>query len=125
MKKIFLMLAVTFILATSFNVCNAEYVYVTTNKGNIYLDTSSVKVVDPNPPYYYIGGHFINHDGNKVVNSFDVVLGYNWDTKETFSWQNGSWQRFNTYGESTGPRMNRKIADALFKIAYGQNFYGY
>lgn len=125
MKKIILMFAVTFIVATSFNICNAEYVYVTTNKGTIYLDTSSVRVGDYNPPYYQVGGHFILHDGNKVINSFDVILSYNWNTKETFSWQNGSWQRYNTYGESTGPRMNRKIADALFRIAYGQNFYGY
>jgi len=134
MKKI-LSALVLVIFAGIFNFCSAnryddspDYIFVTAgNMGYCYLYLPSVDVQEYNPPHYKIAGHFIHYgglDGKTLTNIYKTIR-YNWYTKETFQLENGSWKKSDVNGEIQPVRQNRKFADALFRAAYGMDFYGY
>ena len=134
MKKILLVFAICIL---SVNFCSADpyknnpnYYFVTAGQmGNYYLYLPSVDVQEYNPPHYQIAGHFIHYggmDGETLTNIY-TTLRYNWYTKETFSLKNGYWVKDEVRDnlDSQPVRQNRKFADALFRAAYGMDFYGY
>ncbi|MBR1646785.1 MAG: hypothetical protein IJ685_08415 [Selenomonadaceae bacterium] len=100
------------------------YVFVTTVQGTIYLDLRTVNVHDYNPPYYQIAGYFVWVNGDKE-RRYEVVINYNWDKKETYHRGDGYWIKDRIEPENVYSRSNRKMADALFRAAYGMDFYGY
>lgn len=133
MKKIFTVLTVALIVTFTANLCAAydydndpNYVFVTTANGGIYLNLRTVNVHDYNPPHYQIAGWFVWTNGNKE-RQFEVVIRYNWNSKETFHREEGYWRKdiISDNIDSLGVRRNRQMADALFRAAYGMNFYGY
>ena len=136
MKKI-LSALVFAICILSVNFCSADpysnnpnYVFVTAGQmGYYYLYRPSVDVQEYNPPHYQIAGHFIHYggmDGRTLTNIYKT-LRYNWYTKETFHLENGYWVKdiVRDNLDSQPVRQNRQFADALFRAAYGMNFYGY
>ena len=109
---------------------NPKYIFVTAGQmGYYYLYLPSVDVQEYNPPHYQIAGHFIHYGGmdGKTLRNIYRTLRYNWYTKETFSLQNGYWEKDKVRDnlDSQPVRQNRQFADALFRAAYGMNFYGY
>lgn len=134
MKKFFS----AFILLTLcgiFNFCSAytpydgnpDYIYIGTyGSGGFayYLYVPSIDVQEYNPPHYQIEGKFLSvfHHGEGSANSYYETIRYNWYMKETFKLNDrGYWEKENTDGEIG--RYNRKRANALFRAAYGMNFY--
>ena len=108
---------------------NPNYEYVFTHRGaTSYLDLRTVNVHEYNPPYYQIEGTFV-HVTNKgpgqkdVVWSTSCVKRYNYDCKETYSMQNGVWQKDNVSNDSYVALSHKAFANALFRAAYGMNFY--
>ncbi|MBR5913396.1 MAG: hypothetical protein IKZ58_03395 [Selenomonadaceae bacterium] len=137
MRKIIFM-AVLAIAAMTFNICSAndydnnpDYTYViTANQGTYYLNIKTLDVVKYRPPQYQIAGSFIHvspqSDGTEKVTSRYVLLMFDFDSKEVFNKDTyGNWEKSNTEGETTNAKVNRKFADALFRAAYGQDFFGY
>lgn len=133
MKKILAIIVFLMIIITSSNLCSAyerneydnspHYIFVTTSQGHIYLDLRTVNVHDYNPPHYQIAGEFIWVNGDRE-RRFEVVIRYNFDTKETYGRRDGYWTKSDVNGDSNIQKNNRKIADALFSAAYGMDFYG-
>ena len=123
---VMLMMIMIFVGICSANTCanNSHYIFVTTSQGAIYLDLRTVNVQDYNPPYYQIAGDFVRVNGDDE-HKFEVVVRYNWETKETYHLNKGYWTKDVVKGETTNSRNNRKVADALFIAAYGMDFYGY
>ena len=134
MKKILSVLVLA-ICILSVNFCladpyenNPKYIFVTAGQmGYYYLYLPSVDVQEYNPPHYQIAGHFIHYGGmdGKTLTNIYTTLRYNWYTKETFYLDNGYWRKSYTEGSSLAAERERKFADALFRAAYGMNFYGY
>ncbi len=136
MKKIFTALTVALIVTFTANLCAANrydndpnYVFVTAAQGSIYLSTRSIDVQEYNPPHYQIAGTFVWTNGERE-DWFSVAIRYNWYTKETFSRdKNGYWQKDEIANPNDGglgaSGRERKFADALFRAAYGMDFYGY
>jgi len=105
-----------------------DYIFVTTGQmGVYYLYLPSVDVQEYNPPHYQISGHFIHYGGldGKTLTNIYITLRYNWYTKETFQLKNGYWEKADVSGDYQPVRQNRQFADALFRAAYGMDFYGY
>ena len=134
MKKFLSLIVFWTMMITSANLCSAYesneydnspyYVFVTTSQGQIYLDLRTVNVHDYNPPHYQIAGDFIWVRGDNE-RRFEVVIRYNWDKKETYGRKDGYLTKDRIEYEDTNSRNNRKMADALFRAAYGMDFYGY
>ena len=141
MKKFLSAALIALVVTFAANVCAAydydndsDYVFVTTGQqGSYYLSLKSIDVQEYNPPHYQIAGTFVHvyglGDGRKE-RWFSVIKRYNWYTKETFGRdENGYWRKEeignrNDNGLGAGAR-ERKMADALFRAAYGIDFYGY
>lgn len=133
MKNFLAIIVFLMMIIISSNLCSAyerneydnspHYIFVTTSQGRIYLDLRTVNVHDYNPPHYQIAGEFIWVNGDKE-NRFEVVIRYNFDTKETYGRRDGYWTKSDVNGDSNIQKNNRKIADALFSAAYGMDFYG-
>ena len=132
MKK-FLSALVFVIICGIFNFCSADtaydydsnYIFIDKQGSggySTYLYVPSVYVQEQNHPYYMIFGRFVTIGGRKTISEQwkDISIGYNWDIKAIF--ENGQ-IRMDT--EGTFGRFYRRMADALFLVAYGQNFYGY
>ena len=134
MKK-FLSAVVFAICILSVSFCSADtyknnpnYVYVTMNHGeNYYLYLPSLNVQEYNPPHYKIkvkfvcvGDEYRNYSAREVY----VVRRYNWYTKESF-WltKEGNWQKDDVHSEASNSYYAKKIANAIFRAAYGMNFY--
>ena len=95
-----------------------------------YLYVPSIDVQEYNPPHYQIGYKLI--DITEILGTNEKKWRYdskryNWYTKETFSLKNGYWVKDEVQDnlDSQPVRTNRKFADALFRAAYGMDFYGY
>ena len=107
---------------------NYRYVVGGNDYTNFYLDLSSVNVQEYNPPHYQIAGILVSYSDyyHKVGSSQYVIIRYNWYNKETFSLNNyRNWQKNNVNGNDSISFTNRRIAYALFRAAYGRDFYGY
>ena len=139
MKKFLSALIVMLVVTFTANICSAydydndpNYIRVFMFRGPIYLHLPSIDVQEYNPPHYQIAGTFVHDydfvDGRKE-RWFSVAIRYNWYTKETFSRdKNGYWQK-DEIGKPddrfSADASRRKFADALFRAAYGIDFYGY
>jgi len=146
MKKILSALAFV-IFAGIFNFCSADLLEYYQNHPDyevygghqgyyaaVYLP--SIHVEKYNPPHYQIGFNAISivadvyKNGTKESTKwhYNQSKRYNWYTKETFSLQNGYWEKDNVGGDDYYIRMKeerRRLADILFRAAYGMDFYGY
>ena len=138
MKKFLSSLIVMLIVTFSANICAARhynvydydpnYVWVFTQGSggfSTYLYLPSIDVQEYNPPHYQIAGNFVTIGGKETSEVWGIfVLRFNWYTKETFWRDNyGNWQKEDVNG-SFGKDWRRR-ADALFRAAYGIDFYGY
>lgn len=143
MKKFFL-ICIALLITVSANICSANYhddpnyVFVTMAQGEIYLDLKSIDVQEYNPPHYQIAGTFVHvrsyfdENGNILLKEsrFMLVKRYNWYTKETFSRDyedKNKWIKDEIDEKKSGlvAMRNKSFADALFRAAYGVDFYGY
>lgn len=134
MKKI-LSVLLSAICILSINLCSAnlhdyyennpDYVYVATGHFSAYLYLPSVDVQEYNPPHYQIAGLFVGTDGlDRKVERIEIVR-FNWDTKETFHLnKNGYWEKEEVYNDNRQIYYEKKRANALFRAAYGMDFYG-
>ena len=107
---------------------NPNYYFVTAGQmGNYYLYLPSVDVQEYNPPHYQIAGHFIHYGGmdGKTLRNIYTTLRYNWYTKESFSLENGYWEKDEVNGNYMAAKQTRHFANILFRAAYGMDFYGY
>ena len=137
MKNFFSATMVVLVIILSANFCAAydynydpDYVYVTTaHQGSYYFYLPSVNVQEYNPPHYQIAGTFVhvyNIGNGWKERRFAVIKRYNLYTKETFSRdKNGYWRKTEIEPDCTATKVNRSFADALFRAAYGMDFYGY
>lgn len=95
--------------------------------GKSYINLQSVQVAEYNPPHYQIFANavfFSYMDG--AIEHYVMEKRYNWNTKETFSRDDyGNWKKENIKGSDGASRRMRHEADALFRAAYGMDFYGY
>ena len=130
MKK-FLSALVFAICILSVNFCSADpyennpnYLYIGAGNGGMwYFKKSSLDVQEYNPPHYQIAGTFIHYSQSAV--SRYIVKRYNWYTKESFSLENGYWEKDEVNGNYMAAKQTRHFANILFRAAYGMNFYGY
>lgn len=135
MKKFVAVMIFAFVAAFSVNFCSAnyyddspDYVYITTHQGTYYLYLPSVDVQEYNPPHYQIAGDIVHVSGfNGKESWWNIVIRYNWYTKETFRLNDSnSWVKEDITGDNfAASRRKRNIADALFRAAYNMDFYGY
>lgn len=103
---------------------NFVYVY-----HNSYLDLRTVSVQRNSPPYFVVKGAFVHFDSKSGASSVprNVAVKFDLLAHRTFPRNNktGDWKLGNTFGTSSEETSNRKIADALFKVAVGSlNFFG-
>lgn len=102
---------------------NFVYVYY-----NSYLDLRTVSVQKNSPPYFIVKGDIVHVDTKSNTASLyaDIIIKFDLLAHSTFHCNNktGNWKLGNTFGTSSEETSNRKIADALFKAAFGQEFYG-
>lgn len=137
MKKILFSLTVA-IVAFSASVCAAygydddpNYVYIGTYGSggySTYLYLPSVDVQIYNPPHYQIAGNFVSIGGKKTISESWGVLSvrFNWNSKETYSKNiDGHWEKENISKGYGNGGYYKKRANALFRAAYGMDFYGY
>ena len=83
---------------------------------NMYLDLRTVNVDENSPPYFVISG---------VIGNRGVTLKFDELAQLTFYRdKSGQWKCDNVFGTYSVPTESRKYADALFKAAFGRNFYG-
>ena len=136
MKKFLASIMLALVVAFTANICAANrydndpnYVWVYTQGSGgykTYLYLPSIDVQEYNPPHYQIAGNFVAIGGKKTIEETReiMVLRFNWYTKETF-WRdgNGYWCKEDVTG-FFGSDWRRR-ADALFRAAYGIDFYGY
>lgn len=144
MKK-FLSALVFVIVCGIFNLCSADvedvfryydnhpdYYFVCRIQGpKTYLYLPSIDVQEYNPPHYQIKGKFLTV--GSVESRFDTSLStwyatirYNWYTKEAFSYENGNWRKMAQGKQGSTPvAADKMLANALFRAAYGMDFYGY
>lgn len=102
---------------------NFVYVYY-----NSYLDLRTVSVQKSSPPYFIVKGDIVHVDTKSNTASLyaDITIKFDLLAHRTFHRNNktGNWKLGNTFGTSSEETSNRKIADALFKAAFGREFYG-
>lgn len=102
---------------------NFAYVYY-----NSYLDLRTVSVQKNSPPYFIVEGDIVHVDTKSNTASLyaDITIKFDLLAHRTFHHNNktGNWKLGNTFGTSSEETSNRKIADALFKAAFGREFYG-
>ena len=122
------------IFAGIFNFCSAnlrdyydnnpDYVYVCTGHWIAYLYLPSVDVQEYNPPHYQIAGLFVTTDGiDRELKKIETIR-YNWYTKETFVYVDDHWVNAESLFVTEYHLDNhKKSANALFRVAYGMNFY--
>ena len=100
-----------------------DYIYVATGHWIVYLYLPSVEVQEYNPPHYQIAGLFVGTDGiNRQLKGIHTIK-FNWRTKETFYLKNGYWYKEEVYNDTRQVYYEKKRANALFRVAYGMNFY--
>ena len=134
MKKILSALICVICLAV-FNFClanryddNPDYIRVRYAPNSFaYIDLKSVDVQEYNPPYYQIAVNYIVVvERDNSSSRYDIVKRYNWDTKETFHRDEyGNWKKDEIKDNSARSARSRSFCDALFRAAYGMDFYGY
>ena len=103
-----------------------RYIHLYDRQGiGIYLDMSSVKVNVCNPPIYDISGIYYHiRFGEQVACSKRMNrIKYDEDNKTTWSMDNGKWISMNVSGGSMASRGNFSVANHLFHIVYGRDFY--
>jgi len=135
-KLIIQTLTIILVLAIS-NICfadgnpyeyNYKYERVSVHAGvSTYLEKESVDVYEYNPPLYVIAGNFVrflNSREGQILNPVFIVIQYDYNTKETYSRRNGIWEKMVVNSSSVGLE-NKAIANALFRAAYGMEFYRY
>ena len=140
MKKFALSMMIALVVTLSANICAAyyydndpDYVFVTSLAASggwyTYLYLPSVDVQEYNPPHYQIAGRFVMYNKySDETNELYIIKRFNWHTKETFTkspYTKGQFIRDNVKGNSNPEISSRQFADALFRAAYGMDFYGY
>ena len=92
-----------------------------------YIYLPSVHVQEYNPPHYQIGFNELYIDENAGTKKwiYNGAKRYNWYTKESFHLENGYWVKDNVTSPPGPAQRARYAADALFRVAYGMDFYGY
>ena len=106
-----------------------NYPYITTGGGgSFYLDASSVKVIEYNPPIIQMTGSmlFVSrglYDSGTVRRStlnykYNIDLHKVWDTEK-----DGKMHEVPSYGDSYADRRSRMIVSAIFRCLYGMPFY--
>ena len=95
-----------------------------------YINKNSVDVQEYNPPHYQIAVHYVvvveGRGGENTTQEYDIAKRYNWDTKETFHLnEKGVWQKDDIKGNLARDARSRAFCDAIFRAAYGMDFYGY
>jgi len=138
MRRFFVMW-IAFLISVSVNIClayvydnDSNYVYIGTYGSggySTYLYLPSVDVQEYNPPHYQIAGNFVTIGGKKTISEtwgIEIVR-FNWYTKETYSknWRGILTKEKIVDSEHADASYYRKRADALFRAAYGVDFYGY
>ena len=105
-----------------------NYPYITTGSGgDIYLDISSVKVTEYNPPIIRMAGTIVFlsrgmfNSGSIYRNS--VNFKYNIDSHKAWSEENGRNDELPMIEKSFADRRDRMIASAVFRCLYGRPFY--
>lgn len=92
-----------------------------------YLYVPSVNVHEYNPPFYKIAGYFVYYDNRnrRVVDESakTMIVRYDYKKKETYILKNNYWRKLDVSGTSDYHFENKSIANALFSVAYGMNFY--
>ena len=134
MRKIFFAMIVL-VVSLSVN-CEAgnrfdddpNYVFIISGDGKFtYFYAPSVDVQEYNPPHYQIAGQFVSIGLlDEHIRYFKIIMRYNWYTKEIFTRnKDGRWQKTHVKdaADSVLARGNINIANALFRAAYGMNFY--
>ena len=138
MKKFLSAALIVFVFTLSANICAANYYdddpnyfyVITAHQGSYYLNLRSIDVQEYNPPHYQIAGTFVHVSGmyNNLgeATMLYVTERFNWYTKESYNRdKNGNWRKTVIEPDCTATKVNRKFADALFRAAYGMDFYGY
>ena len=134
MKSFLSAMIIALVVALSAN-CSAEYRDYYKNDSNYtlvrsghgaheYLYLPSVEVQEYDPPHYQIAGTIvIMYDRNQKDDIIHELVRYNWYTKETFHRDNyGNWQKDKVRNHIEW-YARKSVANALFKAAYGMNFY--
>ena len=136
MRRFFVMW-IAFLISVSVNIClayvydnDSNYVYIGTYGSggySTYLYLPSVDVQEYNPPHYQIAGNFITIGGKETISEDWLihVVRYNWYTKETYSKNFQGIVVKEKIIDSGDAGYYRRRADALFRAAYGVDFYGY
>ncbi len=137
MKKFTALIAGLLLIVASVGVCSANYyddspdyfyigIYGSGGYKN-YLYLPSVEVQEYKPPHYQIAGDIVMIGGKKIISEIRLhrIIRYNWYTKESYSYYENRkpWERWKK--DDVQERQYRNIADALFRAAYGIDFYGY
>lgn len=130
MKKFVIVMIFAFVAAFSVSICSAydydsdsNYKFVTTQNGMWYLYLPSVDVQEYNPPHYQIAGNFVGTDGYDRKRESIEIVRFNWYTKETFHKNKyGNWEK-EEVSDDYHKRYPKLRANALFRAAYGMNFY--
>ena len=135
MRKILLMwIFAMFLLSVNFCSANyyddnSDYIYIdTTGSGGYrtYLYRPSVHGEKYNDPYYYIEGKLLSVGGKKQISESwqKIILLFDMRNNVTLeSDYHGGWNKENISG--TFGSYYRKRADAMFRVIFGKNFYGY
>lgn len=101
---------------------NFIYVYDDT-----YLDLRTINVQRNSPPYFIVKGAFVHFNSKSGMSSVprNVTMKFDLLGQNTFYLnKTGYWELNHVYGNSASNTMNKKISDALFKAAFGRDFYG-
>ena len=83
---------------------------------DMYLDLRTVNVDKNLSPYYMISGVIGNRGVTLIFDEISQLTCYR-D-------KSGNWKVANVFGTDSASTSSRKIADALFKAAFGREFYG-
>ena len=134
MKKFLSAAMVVLVVAFTANICAANSYDRDPNYKQIYshqdsqeyLYLPSIRVQEYNPPHYQITFNSVSVNSNTQRESWSYNrVKFNWDTKEVFVYNNGSWIKLGVDGNYGTATRNRFFADVLFRAAYGMDFYGY
>ncbi|WP_110955427.1 hypothetical protein [Anaerosinus massiliensis] len=104
---------------------NYQFLY-TAYQGKNYLELSSILVNEYNPPKYQLTGTTIHVSGDTgSVTQKEVVFRYNYDQQKAYSYD-GYMHEWLEVKRSKNNMVNERgviLANALFRAAYGMNFY--